>query len=187
MNPHARSAAARCWSPPAGEGVLLVLSLARMRYGSPVMPWIGRYYAFYFWWLVTGDSWLGSHLSSGHWPVCEKIVDTVLAPYPTLISGWEDEVYKRDCFFLHPPDSFKDKRADLVLMDSETALSSSGFITPLYIKTEKWGKRRTFWRLEFHYFELVVGCRLLIVRFMLRVLSIQFARIRSSIGLRFGG
>ena len=29
MNPHARSATARCWSPPAGEGVLLVLSLAR--------------------------------------------------------------------------------------------------------------------------------------------------------------
>ena len=61
----------------------------------------------------------------------------ILTPYPALTSVREDEVYKRDCFFLHPPDSFKDKRADLVLMDSETALSSSGFITPLYIKTEK--------------------------------------------------
>ena len=106
MNPHARSATARCWSSPAGEGVLLVLSLARMRYGSPVMPWIGRYYAFYFWWLVTGDSWLGSHSS---FVICRfaRVGGHGSCTISYLTSGREDVVYRRDDFFLHLPDSFK--------------------------------------------------------------------------------
>ena len=83
MNPHARSATARCWSSPAGEGVLLVLSLARMRYGSPVMPWIGRYYAFCFWWLVTRDWWPGGHSSFVICRFSGNILDTVPEPYPT--------------------------------------------------------------------------------------------------------
>ena len=107
MNPHARSATARCWSSPAGEGVLLVLSLARMRYGSPVMPWIGRYYAFCFWWLVTRDWWLGSHSS---FVICRfaRVGGHGSCTISYLTSGREDEVYKRDDFFLHLPDLFKD-------------------------------------------------------------------------------
>ena len=32
----------------------------------------------------------------------------ILTPYPALTSVREDEVYKRDDFFLHLPDLFKD-------------------------------------------------------------------------------
>ena len=61
----------------------------------------------------------------------------ILTPYPIRMRSERLKSIKETVSFSIPPDSFKDKRADLVLMDSETALSSSDFITPLYIKTEK--------------------------------------------------
>ena len=146
MNPHARSATARCWSSPAGEGVLLVLSLARMRYGSPVMPWIGRYYAFCFcvtsdWWLVTRDLEVIHRLS---FVGLQELVDMALAPYPTWRQVERMKSIKEMISFSIYQISLKMCAHDPALMDSETALSSSDFITPLYIKTEKWGKKRTF-------------------------------------------
>ena len=163
MNPHARSATARCWSPPAGEGVLLVLSLARMRYGSPINAVSWKILCFLFlvasdWWLVTGKSFVIRSLAG-----LQELVDMALAPYPTWRQVERMKSIKEMISFSIYQISLKMCAHDPALMDSETALSSSDFITPLYIKTEKWGKKRTFWRLEFHYFEFVVGCLLLVV------------------------
>ena len=146
MDPHARSATALCRSHSAEWGVLWVWSLARMRYGSPVMPWIGWYYAFCVlvtrdWWRVTRKSFIAYHLS-----VCRNIIGYGSCTISSSHANRGFEVYKRDGSFLHLPDAFKGIRVSSSFDEFRNCSFELGLHVPLSINTENWGKKRTFSR-----------------------------------------
>ena len=91
---------------------------------------------FVFWWLVTGDGWLGSHSSLIICRFAGILSDTVPAPYPLRMRIEGLKSIKEMVPFSICQMPLKVYAYHPALMNSETALSSSDFMS-LYLLTRK--------------------------------------------------